>query len=93
MAAGVPRPWDHNRALGPLAPWGPSPAGTGRESEGLLQWITTVGMKGRLSRVGVGTDQRRELREGSEEEEAERAKVGACGGEGDLTGTVSASHR
>lgn len=31
MAAGVP--WGQNRILGPLVPWGPSPAGTGRESE------------------------------------------------------------
>lgn len=35
MAAGVPRPQDQNRTLGPLAPWGSHPAGTGRESEGL----------------------------------------------------------
>lgn len=61
MMADVPRPWDQNRALGPPAPQGPCPAGTGRASESLeiIQQHSTVcygcGHGGEVtSRVGGG---------------------------------------
>lgn len=84
MVADVPRPWDQNRALGPPAPQGPHPAGTGRESESLeeMQQCSMVGYacghKGRLSKQGWEADQRRKLRENSEERKAGKAALGAC---------------
>lgn len=80
---------------GPRAPGslGPQPCG---DRKGVRRPATVDynrGHEGESEQGGSGDRPRRELREGSEEEEAERAKVGACGGEGDLTGTVSATQR
>lgn len=83
MVAGVPRAWYQNRALGPPAPRDPHPAGTGRESEGLegMQQPFTVGSScwhgGEIVQAGWGKgNQRRKLRENSEEREAGRAALG-----------------